>query len=181
MADSLMQCPNWVLMWVRRFEEGGIDALRDLSKSGRPPKIDGATMDNMLSGGGTGKDHSHRAPAKNMVGDGDPAPHNVCQEAEVQGRILRQDGRHGTRRPRRQRGGKLLALPDKDDLRRRVAVKRRIRVGFGKGHARRKIPDQAQDRVRVTVRRGGCMIPTAVGGVGSDRIRRPVKGCNFGV
>jgi len=54
-ADSLMQCPNWVLMWVRRFEEGGIDALRDLPRSGRPPRIDGAAMDNILSEAGRAK------------------------------------------------------------------------------------------------------------------------------
>ena len=54
-ADSLMQCPNWVLMWVQRFEEGGIDALRDLPRSGRPPRIDGATMDNILSEAGRKK------------------------------------------------------------------------------------------------------------------------------
>ena len=29
-ADSLMQCPNWLSCWARRFEEGGLDALRDL-------------------------------------------------------------------------------------------------------------------------------------------------------
>lgn len=27
-ADSLMQCPNRILMWVRRFEKDGIDTLR---------------------------------------------------------------------------------------------------------------------------------------------------------
>ena len=54
-ADSPMQCPNWVLMWVRRFEEGGIDALRNLPRSGRSPKIDGATMDNILSEAGRAK------------------------------------------------------------------------------------------------------------------------------
>ncbi|MCE2498909.1 MAG: helix-turn-helix domain-containing protein [Nitrosopumilaceae archaeon] len=54
-ADSLMQCPNWVLTWGRRFEEGGIDALQDLPRSGRPPKIDGATMDNILSEAGQAK------------------------------------------------------------------------------------------------------------------------------
>ena len=36
-------------MWVQRFEEGGIDALRNLLRSGRPPRIDGAAMDNILS------------------------------------------------------------------------------------------------------------------------------------
>ena len=44
-----MQCLNWVLMWVGRFEEGGIDALRNLPRNGRPPRITRAAMDNMLS------------------------------------------------------------------------------------------------------------------------------------
>ncbi len=39
-ADTLLQCPNWVTIWVQRFKEGGIDALVDLPRSGRPPKID---------------------------------------------------------------------------------------------------------------------------------------------
>ncbi len=30
-ADTLLQCPNWVAMWVKRFKEGGIEALVDLS------------------------------------------------------------------------------------------------------------------------------------------------------
>ena len=34
---------------VRRFEEGVIDILRNLPRSGRPPKIDYAVMDNILS------------------------------------------------------------------------------------------------------------------------------------
>ena len=38
-ADSLMQCPDWVSMWVERFKKGGIDALRDLPHTGRPPKV----------------------------------------------------------------------------------------------------------------------------------------------
>jgi len=54
-VDSLMQCPNGILMWTRRFEEGGIDALRDIPRSGGPPKIDGATMDNILSEAGRTK------------------------------------------------------------------------------------------------------------------------------
>jgi len=36
-ADCLMQCPNRVSHRARRFEEGGIGALRDLPRSGRPP------------------------------------------------------------------------------------------------------------------------------------------------
>ncbi len=47
-ADSLMQCPNWVSFWVERFREGGIDALRDLPKSGRPPKVKLKKIEKML-------------------------------------------------------------------------------------------------------------------------------------
>lgn len=49
-ADSLMQCQNWVSFWVKRFEEtdGDIDALRDLPKSGRKPKITRKKMDTIM-------------------------------------------------------------------------------------------------------------------------------------
>lgn len=43
-ADMLMQCPNWVSFWVKRFEEGGIDALRDLPRSGRRPMVSTAKI-----------------------------------------------------------------------------------------------------------------------------------------
>lgn len=48
-ADSLMQCPGWVSFWVERFREGGIDALRDLPRSGRPPKVVLEKIEGMLS------------------------------------------------------------------------------------------------------------------------------------
>jgi len=32
-AELLMQCPDWVGMWVRRYREGGIAALRDCPRS----------------------------------------------------------------------------------------------------------------------------------------------------
>ena len=56
-ADSLMQCPNWVTKWVQRYEEGGIDALRDLPRSGRPTIVPKKTikkiMDNAKQENGT--------------------------------------------------------------------------------------------------------------------------------
>ena len=47
-ADRLMQCPNWVSMWVERFREGGITALRDLPRSGRPPKVGHEEMEQIM-------------------------------------------------------------------------------------------------------------------------------------
>ncbi len=38
-AKLLMRTPNCIRQWISRFEEGGIDALRDHSRSGRPPKV----------------------------------------------------------------------------------------------------------------------------------------------
>ena len=38
-AAYLMQCPDWIGMWIQRFNTDGLDGLRDLPRSGRPPKI----------------------------------------------------------------------------------------------------------------------------------------------
>ena len=38
-AACLMQCPDWVGIWIQRFNTDGLDGLRDLPRSGRPPKI----------------------------------------------------------------------------------------------------------------------------------------------
>ena len=38
-AASLMQCPDWIEMWVQCFKTGGLDSLWDLPRSGRLPKI----------------------------------------------------------------------------------------------------------------------------------------------
>ncbi len=35
-TENLMQCPNWIRMWVERYDLGGLDSLRDLPRSGRP-------------------------------------------------------------------------------------------------------------------------------------------------
>ena len=48
-ADLLMQCPNWVLKWVGRFEEGGMAALRDLPRAGRPPRIKPKTVEKIMA------------------------------------------------------------------------------------------------------------------------------------
>lgn len=49
-ADSLMQCPNWVSMWVERFKEGGIVALRDLPRPGRPSRVERGEMERIMRG-----------------------------------------------------------------------------------------------------------------------------------
>ena len=38
-AASLMRSDRWVHTWLERFDAGGLDGLRDLPRSGRPPKI----------------------------------------------------------------------------------------------------------------------------------------------
>ena len=35
-ANTLMHCQNWVSKWIHRFKTGGIDALRDMPRDGRP-------------------------------------------------------------------------------------------------------------------------------------------------
>lgn len=38
-AANLMRSERWVHKWLERFDAGGLDGLRDLPRSGRPPKI----------------------------------------------------------------------------------------------------------------------------------------------
>ena len=38
-AQSLMMSDDWVRQWVDRYESGGLDALRDRPRAGRPPKV----------------------------------------------------------------------------------------------------------------------------------------------
>ena len=47
-ADYLMQCPNWVRNWLRRYDEGSPDGLRDLPRSGRPRRIPSDTVDGIV-------------------------------------------------------------------------------------------------------------------------------------
>ena len=35
----LMQCPDWIGIWIQHFNTDGLDGLRDLPRSGRLPKI----------------------------------------------------------------------------------------------------------------------------------------------
>lgn len=48
-TDYLMQCPNWVRNWLRRYDEGGPDGLRDLPRSGRPRRIPSDTVDGIVA------------------------------------------------------------------------------------------------------------------------------------
>ena len=38
-AANLMRSDRWVHTWLMRFDAGGLDGLRDLPRSSRPPKI----------------------------------------------------------------------------------------------------------------------------------------------
>lgn len=48
-ADYLMQYPNWVRNWLRRYDEGGPDGLWDLPRNGRPKKISTGTVDGIVT------------------------------------------------------------------------------------------------------------------------------------
>ena len=47
-AVNLLRCPKWVRNWLERFKTGGLEGLRDLPRSGRPPKISQEVMDGVL-------------------------------------------------------------------------------------------------------------------------------------
>ena len=47
-ADIQGRCPNWVRNLLRRYDEGDLEGLRDLLRSGRPPKIPLREMDKIM-------------------------------------------------------------------------------------------------------------------------------------
>ena len=48
-ADILIRCPNWVRNWLRRYDEGGLEGLRDLPRCGRPRRITRDAMDAIVA------------------------------------------------------------------------------------------------------------------------------------
>ena len=49
-SDILMQSPRWVYDWLERYDQGGLEGLRDLPKRGRPRKIAYHVMDQIITG-----------------------------------------------------------------------------------------------------------------------------------
>ena len=48
-ADIPVHCPTWVRDWLRRYDEGGLEGLRDLPRCGRPRKIPPNVMDDIIA------------------------------------------------------------------------------------------------------------------------------------
>jgi len=43
-AKELLRDKSWATIWLRRFDEDGLDGLRTRSRSGRPPKVARETL-----------------------------------------------------------------------------------------------------------------------------------------
>lgn len=48
-ASILVHCPTWVRDWLRRYDEGGLEGLRDLPRCGRPRRILRNVMDGIIA------------------------------------------------------------------------------------------------------------------------------------
>ena len=48
-ADIRVHCPTWVRDWLRRYDEGGLEVLRDLPRCGRPRRITRDAMDAIVA------------------------------------------------------------------------------------------------------------------------------------
>ena len=46
-ASIPVHCPTWVRDWLYRYDEGGLEGLRDLPRCGRPRRIPRSVMDDM--------------------------------------------------------------------------------------------------------------------------------------
>ena len=49
MAADLMQSEKWVHNWLKRYDQGGLDNLRDLLRPGRPRTIPRETVDGIIN------------------------------------------------------------------------------------------------------------------------------------
>ena len=48
-ANLQVRCPTWVRDWLRRYDEGGLEGLRDLPRCGRPRRILRNVMDGIIA------------------------------------------------------------------------------------------------------------------------------------
>ena len=48
-ASILVHCPTWVRDWLRRYDEGGLEGLRDSPRCGRPRRISQDVMDAIVA------------------------------------------------------------------------------------------------------------------------------------
>ena len=48
-AAHLMRSARWVHNWLHRYDEGGLEGLRDLPRSGRPRRIPRETIEQIIN------------------------------------------------------------------------------------------------------------------------------------
>ena len=48
-AAHLMRSARWVRNWLHRYDEGGLEGLRDLPRSGRPRRIPRETIEQIVN------------------------------------------------------------------------------------------------------------------------------------
>ena len=48
-AAHLMRSARWVRNWLHRYDEGGLEGLRDLPRSGRPRRIPRETIEQIIN------------------------------------------------------------------------------------------------------------------------------------
>ena len=48
-AAHLMRSARWVRNWLRRYDEGGLEGLWDLPRSGRPRRIPRETIEQIIN------------------------------------------------------------------------------------------------------------------------------------
>ena len=54
-AADLMRTDKWVYDWLKRFDAGGLDGLRDLPKNGRPASVPRTTMNQIIGKASQGR------------------------------------------------------------------------------------------------------------------------------
>ena len=82
-ATCLMQCPDWVGIWIQRFNTDGLDGLQDLLRSGILPNSAPRNEQNNETGAAN-TDYTCNTLSTNIPENKSETTHDICLRTDAQ-------------------------------------------------------------------------------------------------
>ena len=137
-ADIQGRSPNWVRNWLRRFDDGGLQGLRDLPRCGRPRRIPRDVIDGIIAKASCCKNHTLGVAAEDTQGHGRKTSHHVRQENHAPAQPVSEGTTKGPRQSGQQEGRAELEISlQQAGFTPRKGWFHRINGGRGNFHTRR--------------------------------------------
>ena len=83
-AACLMQCPDWVGIWIQRFNTDGLDGLRDLPTIWQTAKDSTPRNEQNNETGITNTDNTCNTLPTNISENKSETTHDICQRIDAQ-------------------------------------------------------------------------------------------------